>query len=79
MISRHKKYQRSLPPRRRLPRAAIFVVVFSVCGVALASLSPGEEPVVEAPTVRAADDGVRTVIDERLHLHLKRSLAVAGR
>ena len=70
MISRHRRHRVTLPPRRRLPKVAIFVVALTVGGVALASF-PSDPPVVEPET--PLEQEVRELVDERMYLHLKRA------
>lgn len=82
MLSHHRRNEasrRTLQPQRRLPKLAIFVCATTLGGAALASLGEPPHAVDEPPIVRAADEGAKAFLDERLHLHLKRAAVDASR
>jgi hypothetical protein len=77
MISRHRRHRVTLPPRRRLPKVAIFVAALTIGGVALASFDPAPPPPPEPET--PVEQDVRELVDARLHLHLKKAAVDAER
>ena len=73
-LSLHKKRHLSLPPQpRRSPKVLVIVVVVTAATMAFAASRIGRDPPsAESATVRNADAGTRSAVDERLRVHLVR-------
>lgn len=80
---RQPRRMSSLPPRPaggRFTLAALCGLVMFSATFALASALGGEEALARTsdPLALEAEDDTRALLDERLHLHLKRLHALAG-